>query len=586
MRKKSFLFSSLILIFSLFVFLSSQNSPQPQLSPLNPAFVNYDWQTDENYGYIPHPIDPFYFQNRISEEDSRLEALPTTYDLRAYGLVTSVKNQGNCGSCWTFGNLASFEGRILFNLFKRKGIYRYKDYSEQNMKECKSCCLWHGCAGGNAYIASNYLSYLAARKDADDPYVAAPCTCDPSPPKRRVAKNWFMVCNGCADTTAEIVAIKKAIYTKGVVVTALYMVGLSDPHFEGNILVWPSCPYSINHQVAIVGWDDNMPYSGGSGCWIVKNSWGNSWGDSGYFYVAYGSASLGYETSYYGYSGYKSNQKLYLWDEAGWLVSWGYGDNHAQAASVFVTQVPKETVTHVEFWSVDFDVDYTIRVYKKVTGSGSGTTFSKLKATLSGRCSYPGYNRKRLPEPFTFNKAGKRFGVIIEFTCNSGYSYPVPSEYDGWPSDFNPPIQTDCSFIRHNEGDGWYDLEGVGANAGIRLRTEYPLVPELISPADGAVLDNGRYDKQDDIVWDFDWSDIGGATKYNLYVKGEEAFIPLINREIDTSSYHYLCSGCYITEGNRFNWKWKVRAYVDGKWRKWSETRRFDVEPPNTDPPK
>ncbi len=475
MKQKLLLLSSMILmfLFIVFIFLRSEDDFEPQHAPVNPDFSYRDLETGANYGYVPHPVDPSYFSDRISSADSQVQAFPASFDLRTLSLVTSVKDQGACGSCWTFGNLASFEGRILFKLFYKKGVYRYKDYSEQNMKECKPYCLWDGCAGGNAYIASNYLSYMAARKETDDPYIPVVGTCNPSPPKRRVAKNWFMVCNGCADTTAEINAIKNAIYNKGVVNTALHMVYLSDPHFEGNILVWPGCPNPINHEVALVGWDDNMSYTGGSGCWIVKNSWGSSWGDNGYFYVAYGSANLGYESSYYGYAGYNPSETLYLWDEAGWLTSWGYGDNHAQAACTFTTQVPNERVTHVEFWCVDFDVDYTIRIYKKAAGTGSGTTFSNLQATLTGNCSYPGYYRKCLPVPFTMLRSGKRFGVIIESTCNSGYIWPVAAESDSWPSDFNPPIQSDCTFIRHNEGDGWYDLEGSGSNAGIRIRTKH-----------------------------------------------------------------------------------------------------------------
>jgi hypothetical protein len=107
----------------------------------------------------------------------------------------------------------------------------------------------------------------------------------------------------------------------------------------------------------------------------------------------------------------------------------------------------------------------------------------------------------------------------------------------------------------------------------------------LISPEEGAVLDNGRYDRQDDIVWDFDWSDVPGATKYHLYVKHTGSLYPVINREVYGSSYHHLSEGSYIINSNRFNWKWKVRAFIDDMWSEWSEVRSFDVEPINTDPP-
>ena len=111
-------------------------------------------------------------------------------------------------------------------------------------------------------------------------------------------------------------------------------------------------------------------------------------------------------------------------------------------------------------------------------------------------------------------------------------------------------------------------------------------IPRLISPKAGEVLDNGRYDGKDNMEWDFDWSDVRGATTYHLYVKHTGAKYPIIDTIIYYGShYHYRKYGSYIAEKNRFNWKWKVKAFIDNSWCHWSEERRFDVEPPNTDPP-
>jgi hypothetical protein len=109
--------------------------------------------------------------------------------------------------------------------------------------------------------------------------------------------------------------------------------------------------------------------------------------------------------------------------------------------------------------------------------------------------------------------------------------------------------------------------------------------PTLLSPASGAVLDNGRSDRQDDIVWDFDWTDIASAERYHLYVKGRTAANPVINKEdISGSSYHHIRRGSYIIERFRYKRSWKVRAYVEGEWTDWSSVRYFDVEALNTDP--
>ncbi len=116
----------------------------------------------------------------------------------------------------------------------------------------------------------------------------------------------------------------------------------------------------------------------------------------------------------------------------------------------------------------------------------------------------------------------------------------------------------------------------------IELEPPIEFIPQLISPKKGAVLDNGTTGRGNNIVWDFKWSRLTNATLYHIYVKGNKATIPLINYYTKEPSYHFQQGG-YIIDRNRFNWRWKVRAKINGSWYGWSENRRFDVEPLNTD---
>ena len=111
--------------------------------------------------------------------------------------------------------------------------------------------------------------------------------------------------------------------------------------------------------------------------------------------------------------------------------------------------------------------------------------------------------------------------------------------------------------------------------------------PSLGLPLDDATLDNGRFDRRDNIVWDFDWSDVPNAAKYHLYVIHNGASIPLIDDDEITegSSYHYTGAGAYVDSANLLDWTWMVRAYINGAWGEWSEIRTFNVEPLDTDPP-
>ena len=127
--------------------------------------------------------------------------------------------------------------------------------------------------------------------------------------------------------------------------------------------------------------------------------------------------------------------------------------------------------------------------------------------------------------------------------------------------------------------------QGSGLTGSASLTVETICVPTLVSPRDGAVLDNGTTDRADDIIWDFEWSSCEGATLYQLYVIHSGASNPLINVTVSSSSYRFVSSGSYIIDSNRRNWTWKVSAQISGQWNEWSEVRTFDVEPVNTDSP-
>jgi hypothetical protein len=113
-----------------------------------------------------------------------------------------------------------------------------------------------------------------------------------------------------------------------------------------------------------------------------------------------------------------------------------------------------------------------------------------------------------------------------------------------------------------------------------------PPAPMLISPASGALMDNGCKPKADGITWDFDWSDVPGATAYHLRVFRNPA-LPLINNmSVPASTYHYVSApNDHIINANLSGWRWMVRAKVHGVWGRWSAPRGFRVEKLNTDCP-
>jgi len=102
-------------------------------------------------------------------------------------------------------------------------------------------------------------------------------------------------------------------------------------------------------------------------------------------------------------------------------------------------------------------------------------------------------------------------------------------------------------------------------------------VPILTVPEDGAIQDNGCDQNSDLLHWSFDWTTCDGATLYNLYVYRVGAEFPVINTEIDVAKYENT-EIAYVVPRNQSNWKWKVRAKINGNWGEWSEERTFNFE--------
>ena len=183
----------------------------------------------------------------------------------------------------------------------------------------------------------------------------------------------------------------------------------------------------------------------------------------------------------------------------------------------------------------------------------------------------------------------------------------VIDEGDSKPSVLSSSVQSgDHTLLIFNFGPGTdsatYRLEGFVTNATgpatsppITIPTPTPTptpappstlcVPTLLSPQNGAQLDNGRQDSKDKKTWDFDWSDCSQATEYHLYVLGPSASIPFINQTGLTQSSYRSVSCSYVADRNRNGWVWRVRAKTGGGWGDWSRFNSFDVEPVDTDAP-
>ena len=458
----------------------------PQAAPLNPDFLDFIQNRPAKfYGYIPPPADMRHLKDIPVEKRVTMASLTydPVFDWRTSGKVTPVKNQNPCGTCWIFGTLAALESKVLI---QEGGAP--PDFSEQNI----ACCTdpsWvyltkppkYRCNGGGwSSLAADTLSKKGTRLEACDPYDTETInteTCNDTCTTTKYVTGYRQV----AATTADI---KNAVYTQGPVSVAFYF-DYPSSHYNSttNVYYYPDCPDPANHLVSIVGWDDTISQpGGGSGAWIVKNSWGTAWGgtcgygsEKGYFYLAYGSGNMD-EAAYYEYKDYSTSEKIYYWDEAGWMDNAGYGSDYAWMANVF-TMTASGMLTHVDFWTTSNNATYEIYVYR----DGNPTNgLDNLRTSQSGTAQEAGYYSIALNSSVSVS-AAQQYTIAVKMTT-TGYNYSIPIEYivTNW---CEPPIQTGVSYMSP-DGTSWTDI---GANyywnASLRVRVSEAGVSVAVTPA-------------------------------------------------------------------------------------------------------
>jgi cathepsin L len=221
------------------------------------------------------------FQLEVSAAD-----LPTSVDWRKKGIVNAVKNQAQCGSCWAFSTIASFEGQYALK-------HNLTSFSEQDLVDCvkgvNGCC--NGCQGG---LMDPAFEYMKAKQEGDDDtekaygYTAADGTCTF---KQGIAEGGI---TGHVDIPpGNQAALKQAVATVGVISVGVdaskgwqtYAGGVYTPILPG-IIGCSSNPGSMDHGVAVVGYNTDTFNGKKKDYWIVRNSWAESWGEQGYMYLS------------------------------------------------------------------------------------------------------------------------------------------------------------------------------------------------------------------------------------------------------------------------------------------------------------
>ncbi|MCE5323468.1 lectin like domain-containing protein [bacterium] len=420
-------------------------------------FSQLQGASEHKTGYLPSTRDTSYLKGKhlILTGNRLMGTLPTSYDLRDHGKVSSIKDQGDCGSCWAFAAIGSMESCLL--------TAESWDFSENNLKnlsgfkgEDYDCC-----SGGNFDKAAAYfLRWDGPVNEADDPYDDSSCDSTSQTVQKHV-QSYIQI--PPREFSLDNDGIKQAIMTYGAVAVSFYIYTYSDYDFYNSTThaYYMNISAGTNHAVCIVGWDDCYSKSNfgieppGDGAFIVKNSWGTSWGDNGYFYMSYYDVNLMTWAAGCVYTTESTDNyaTLYQYDTLGWVTDISYGSETGWFANVF-TACDNQPLRAVGWYTAEPNSPYEIYIYKNPTSGPISSGGYALKQT--GTIANPGYTTVQLNTPLSLTK-NETFSVVIKLTT-PGYTSPIPIEmayeYYHTASATSNPGESYISY----DGDTWDDL--------------------------------------------------------------------------------------------------------------------------------
>ena len=209
------------------------------------------------------------------------KAIPESVDWRSK--IPAVRDQAQCGSCYSFGSLAALESRLII----LKGASKSIDLSEQQIVDCSKSEGNNGCNGGTGSAVYDYIKAHGVGKESDYPYTATETTC-------KSVKAYAKVGGYKSTGRKDINALKTALVEAPVDVS----IDASSAKFQlykSGVYTDTSCKtglFSLNHEVCAVGYG----VENGQKYFIVRNSWGTSWGNAGYIYMESESNTCGVAT--------------------------------------------------------------------------------------------------------------------------------------------------------------------------------------------------------------------------------------------------------------------------------------------------
>jgi C1A family cysteine protease len=447
-----------------FLFLHAQNDFELRLAPLNPAFLQMieakqagTFYQNSKFGYLPGPVDHSLFQAIAAPPERPVESFAASYDLRTYNKVNPIRDQGQCGACWSFSNMGSIESSLLPT--------ETRNFAEQHLNKYHGGD-WAECGGGNSDLAAAYFARWAGPyNETDYPYPYSSNAAGSAAVQKHVQRAVWLPND--KDTIKAFLssssygAVSFAFYATDSIASSS-----TDAYYNAaNCAFYYPSAHATDHEILIIGWDDNFAKTkfsttpSNNGAWLCRNSWGTVFGNAGYFWMSYEDKTIGDLCVYSSVQPTNNYKDIYQYDTLGYCSGFtATGTTTSWAANIF-TATGNDPLKAISYVTTDAcNISYYIYKNPSATNPTSGT----LVAQGTDSFSYSAYLTTDLSTPVSL-AAGDRFSVVIKFVNNS-YTYPIAIEcyINGYSSAVTNA--SGQSFYSSN-GSSWTDFYNYSSNA-------------------------------------------------------------------------------------------------------------------------
>lgn len=483
-------------------------------APLPDVFL--EWQANpeawDSYGALPSPIDTSHLRNNPPRDGivnsavyAAADPLPESYDTRALYGLPEVKAQGNFKTCWAFASIGAMEANYI-----RQGLTSLgtsPDLSELHLA-------WFASAAfdsnrnilDNAGDSSKAVSFLSKAsvspvKESEMPYSVAGEDNNTADSKIET----FLNGRSAENFSTAAISLKSAQQlgyigqdctieqVKGYIrehATVFISYKMNEEGYDDINHSFYSDRNGTFHAVLLVGWDDNYPASNfkntpsTNGAWLVRNSWGSSWGDNGYFWMSYEQANNEWGMS---------DARLFIVQEEDRSVDIevqehdenGHTKSIVPHWSANIYRASRnESLIRIGLEATDNNARYKIFVNNLGKTKPSDPGHAEIEL-MSGELPSMGYHIINLSEPIELY-SGDYYSVIVKMELESEYEYPsgVEANIEGY---VNASVYEGESYFAEGEPvpsvwqDG-VDIEGGPYNACIKAFT-IPREDNKIAPS-------------------------------------------------------------------------------------------------------